>query len=299
MQTFRAMNTDVAVAAPTLDDAKEHQLAERIASLFAETERRFSRFRNDSELARLNRATEPIAVSGELMELLCAARRHVLETDGVFDPAIGAALCAAGYDRSFSPGALDRGAPIAPAVRARFADVALDERARRVRRSPHVQLDFGGFLKGRTIDRAAALAPATSMIDAGGDAVLRGGGLDGGGWLVDVEDPTDARRVLATLRLRDRAVATSAPNRRRWRAGGGAAHHLIDPRTGLPSTSNLAQVTVVAPTAEHADVLAKVAFLLGAVEGASLLEGRPGIAGVLVARDGSLRMVGELEVADA
>lgn len=299
MRTFRAMNTDVAVVAPTLDDAAEQQLADQVASVFAETERRFSRFCDDSELGRLNRASGPITVSRELMELLRAARDHVSDTGGLFDPAVGEALCAAGYDRSFSPGALDRGALATPVVRARFADVAIDEPARRVRRPPHVQLDFGGFLKGRTADRAAALAPATSMIDAGGDAVLRGGGLDGGGWLVDVEDPTDAHRVVATLRLRDRAVATSSPNRRRWHAGGGVAHHLIDPRTGRPSASNLLQVTAVAPTAEHADVLAKVAFLLGPADGARLLDGRPGIGGVLVACDGSVRIVGELEAADA
>jgi thiamine biosynthesis lipoprotein len=299
MRTFRAMNTDISVAAPTLDDAAEQQLAEQVASLFAETERRFSRFCDDSELGRLNRATGPITVSRTLMELLRAARDHVNDTGGLFDPTIGAALCAAGYDRSFAPGALDRGALVTPVVRARFADVAIDEPARRVRRPRHVQLDFGGFLKGRTADRAAALAPATSMIDAGGDAVLRGGGLDGRGWLVDVEDPTDARRVVATLRLRDRAVATSSPNRRRWRAGRGVGHHLIDPRTGLPSASNLAQVTAVAPTAERADVLAKVAFLLGAADGARSLDGRPGIGGVLVAGDGVVRMVGELELAHA
>jgi len=299
MRTFRAMTTDVSVVAPTLDDAAEHQLAEQVACLFAETERRFSRFCDDSELGRLNRAAGPITVSRELMALLCAAREHVNDTGGLFDPAIGQALCAAGYDRSFGPGALDRGAGASPAVRACFAELAIDEPALRVRRPRHVQLDFGGFLKGRTADRAAALAPATSMIDAGGDAVLRGGGLDGGGWLVDVEDPSDARGVVATLRLRDRAVATSSPNRRRWRAGGGVAHHLIDPRTGLPSASDLAQVTAVAPSAEHADVLAKVAFLLGAADGARWLDGRRGVGGVLVARDGTVRIVGELEPVDA
>jgi thiamine biosynthesis lipoprotein len=299
MRTFRAMSTEVAVAAPTLDDAAEQQLAQQVASLFAEAERRFSRFRQDSELGQLNHATGAITVSRELMELLCATRRHVAETGGLFDPAIGAALRAAGYDRSFSAGRLDRGASVVPVLRARFADVEIDERSRRVRLPPHVQLDFGGFLKGRTVDRAAALAPAIAMIDAGGDAVLRGAGPDGAGWLVEIEDPGDARRVLATLRVRDRAVATSAPNRRRWRAGAGIAHHLIDPRTSLPSTSDLAQVTVVAPTAERADVLAKAAFLLGTTDGARFLARRPGIGGALVAWDGSLRFVGELEVADA
>ena len=298
MWTFRAMNTDVAVAAPTLDDRAEQELALRIAAMFAETERRFSRFLHDSELGQLNRATDPITVSPELMELLCDARRHVAETEGLFDPTIGAALRAAGYDRTFCAGALDRDASATAAVRAGYADLILDESARRVSRPPHLHVDLGGFLKGRTVDRAAALAPSPAMIDAGGDAMLRGAGTDETGWLVDIEDPGDPRRVLVTLHIRDRAVATSAPNRRRWRTGEATSHHLIDPRTGTPASSDLAQVTAVAPTAERADVLAKVAFLLGAADGARLLDA-PDLGGVLVARDGSVRVVGDLEVTDA
>ena len=298
MWTFQAMTTAVAIAAPTLTDRAERSLARAIASLFAETERRFSRFRDDSELAQLNRATAPVVVSSELMALLCAARRHAEATDGLFDPTIGAALRAAGYDRSFASAALDRGTPATPAAPARFSELGLDEAACRVTRPPHVQIDLAGFLKGRTVDRAAALAPALAMIDAGGDAVLQGAGPDGDGWLVDVEDPADPARVLLSLRLRDRAVATSAPNRRRWRRGTGTAHHLIDPRTGTPAVSGLAQVTAVAPTAERADVLAKVAFLLGEAEGARLLAA-PGLGGVLVSGDGTVRVVGDLEVAHA
>jgi thiamine biosynthesis lipoprotein len=299
MYAFRAMTTEIAIAAPTLDPVEERQLAHQIARLFDETERRFSRFLADSELGRLNRATGPVVVSRELMELLCAARCHVDETGGLFDPAIGAALGAAGYDRSFSPGTLDRAAPIAPVPRARYAELVLDPPARLVHRPPHLAIDLGGFLKGRTVDCAAALAPPLAMIDAGGDAMLRGDGPNGTGWLVEIEDPTDARRVVATLRLRDRAVATSAPNRRRWRAGATDAHHLIDPRTAEPSRSDLAQVTVVATTVERADVLAKVVFLLGAAEGARRLDREDGLGGALIARDGSVRLVGDVEVADA
>ncbi|HET9992563.1 MAG TPA: FAD:protein FMN transferase [Kofleriaceae bacterium] len=292
------MNTAVTVAAPTLDDPAELRLANAIAAMFADTEQRFSRFLHDSELSQLNRATEPITVSPEMMELLRTARQYVAQTGGVFDPTIGAALRAAGYDRSFSPGALDRASPVTPRVHGDFAELVLDEHACRVLRPPHLYVDLGGFLKGRTVDRAAAIAPPLAMVDAGGDAVLRGAGVDHRGWLVDIEDPTDPDRSLLTLRLRDRAVATSAANRRRWRAGKGTAHHLIDPRTGTPAVSDLVQVTAIAPTAERADVLAKVAFILGANDGARLLGG-PDLGGVLIARDGSVRIVGDLEVEDA
>lgn len=298
MWTFEAMNTTVTVAAPTLADHAEQQLANEIEALFAETEQRFSRFRDDSELSELNRATEPITVSREMMELLRDAKRYVAETRGVFDPTIGEALRGAGYDRSFTPGAFDRESPITATARTAFAELVLDEHTCRVLRPRHVYVDLGGFLKGRTVDRAAAISPPLSMVEAGGDARVCGAGVDDRGWLVDIEDPTDQDRCLLTLRVRDRAVATSAANRRRWRAGAGTAHHLIDPRTGAPAVSDLVQVTALAPTAERADVFAKVAFLLGADEGARLLTG-PELGGVLIARDGSVRLVGDLEVEHA
>ena len=292
MWTFRAMNTEVTIVAPLAADAAG------IARLFADTERRFSRFREDSELSLLNRATEPIVVSPELLELLLAARRHHVETRGLFDPTIGAALVAAGYDRSFAPGILDRDEHAAAPTPER-AELEIDEHARRVTRPASLQIDLGGFLKGRTVDRAATMLPAPALVDAGGDIRLRGDGVNGGGWLVEIEDPFDARATVATLRVRDRAVATSAPNRRRWRVGGQLAHHLIDPRTRAPSLSDLAQATIVAPTAERADVMAKVVFFLGASEGVRFVARHAELGAVLVTRTGGLRIVGNVEVADA
>lgn len=299
MWTFDAMGTEVTVAVPLLSDDQEQHVASRVAALFADTERRFSRFRDDSELAALNRAHGPQRVSAEMIEVLMAAGRHVSATDALFDPTIGAALCAAGYDRSYAPGQLDRPERGSAPQRARFTDLSIDAAARSVERPPHVHLDFGGFLKGRTVDRAGALTPSPAIIDAGGDAALIGAGSDGAGWIVDIEDPDAENAVLLTLRVADRAVATSAANRRRWRLGRTVAHHLIDPRTGEPARTDLAQVTVLAPTVERADVLAKVAFLRGARDAAAWLSSHADVAAVLVERNRAIHVIGDLEVEHA
>lgn len=293
MWTFRAMNTEVTVAAPELTDDAERRLARSVEQLFRDTERRFSRFAPDSELARLNRADRPMTVSDELLALLVRARAHAVATDGIFEPAVGAAMRAAGYDRSFAPGALDRDAAPAPAPTppASIDMLEIDEARCRVTRPPHVQIDLGGFLKGLTIDRAAALTTAVVMVDAGGDAALRGAPPGEPGWTVEIEDPHDPARTLGTVVVRDQAVATSAANRRRWRRGAEAMHHLIDPRTRAPARTDVEQATVFAPTAELADVMAKVAFVLGADAAARQLARRY-LGGVLVLRGGAIRTVG-------
>lgn len=299
MGRFRAMGTDVTVLAPHASERDEAVITGLVAALFEDAEQRFSRFRVDSELSAVNRADGPLRVSRPMLETLLAARSSVARTRGLFDPTVGAALIAAGYDRSFAPGALDRDDSPAWPSRARFDEVLIDAAAGVVLRPAHVQIDLGGFVKGRTADAAARLVEGVAAIDAGGDAVLQGDGPEGDGWLVDVEDPRDADRALLTLRLRNCAVATSAPNRRRWRAGQRAMHHLIDPRTGRPATTDLAQATVVAPCAAEAEALAKAVFLLGAREGARLLAAQPECAGVLVEGAGEVHRVGELEVCDA
>jgi thiamine biosynthesis lipoprotein len=295
MWTFRAMNTEIAVAAPELSDRAERELAREVEDLFRETERRFSRFLPSSELAQLNRADGPITVSCELLELLLCARAHAMDTEGTFEPAVGAAMRASGYDRSFAPGELDRDAPPRSARRASIAILDIDEEHRRVARPPHVEIDLGGFLKGRTADRAAVLASGAVIVDAGGDAVLRGAPPGCAGWTVEIEDPRDPALTIGTLVVRDRAVATSAANRRRWRRGAQRMHHLIDPRTHAPAQTDVAQATVIAPTAELADVMAKVAFVLGADRAAPELD-RRGLSAVLVLQNRAIRTVGAVEL---
>jgi thiamine biosynthesis lipoprotein len=295
MFTFRCMNTDVQVFAEGPDS---EDLAHRVAATFWQAERRFSRFRPDSELSWLNRQTGPVAVSSELFAMLLRARRYMEPTDGLFDPGVGATLSAQGYDRSFAPGRLDREHAASVPRRGSFVEVALHADRCVVTRPDHVQIDLGGLVKGATVDAAADLLPASGAIDAGGDAVFRGRDSTGEPWLVDVEDPTDAVRTLATLTVSQGAVATSAPNRRRWRVGATTAHHLIDPRTQASATSDLLQATVLAPTAELADVLAKTAYLLGAREGRAFLERQPAVGGLLVPRDGAPQPVGNIEIVE-
>ena len=295
MWAFRAMNTDVAVAAPDLSDGAEHDLAVAVEQLFRETERRFSRFLPDSEVAQLNRADGPITVSADLLDLLIRARTHAIETGGIFDPGVGAAMQANGYDRSFAPGALDRDEAASAAPYASVAMLEIDDVHHQVARPPNVQIDFGGFLKGLTADRAAALATGAVIVDAGGDAVLRGAPAGEAGWTVEIEDPHDAARTIGSMIVRDLAIATSAANRRCWRRASRVMHHLIDPRTSAPAQTDLIQATVLAPTAEMADIMAKVAFVLGSDDATRELE-RRALNAVLVLRDGMIRTVGTVEL---
>ena len=285
--SFRAMGTRVEVV---LDMAPGPDAVLALASVEAEFERLeglLSRFRPDSELARLNAEGELEAGDDLLavVELALAARE---QTGGRFDPTIHDALVAAGYDRSFDllPDAGPDTSPFGPARGGGRVGVS----GRRLSLAPGVRLDLGGIGKGYAVDRAVSqLAPlAPCLVNAGGDLAVAGVPASGV-WPVGIETPAGP----LTLGLATGALATSGRDRRRWRTGGEERHHLIDPATGRPADSDLLTVTVAAASAVEAEVLAKALFLAGE-EAAAAEADALGIPALLVAADGRVRFAGGL-----
>ena len=284
------MNSDVELVTGAPDAARRLERACRWLTAF---EARFSRFRSDSELSRLNaHAGEPFRASPLLFELVRVALELARRSDGRFDPTVLGSMVAAGYDRSFEL--------IGSGVRVRtrggftpqvsWRDVELAAGRRVVRLPAGVGLDLGGIGKGWAVDRLARMLGRPSLVNGGGDVFASGRPPDGPAWLVGVENPLRPDEDLLMLRAVDHGIATSSSLRRRWRSGDAVLHHLIDPRTGRPSGSDAVQVTVIAPSTLIAEYHAKVALLLGAAAGLDYLDRLPDIEGIVVRADGALLM---------
>lgn len=281
-----------------------------LEALVHEDERRWSRFRDDSEVARIDAAAgRPTEVSPETAELLRLALDARAASGGRFDPLLGAQIRAAGYDRSFDR--IDRGSIIvtSSARSATAEPVSLDVTADGgvLHLPAGARLDLGGIAKGHTADRvvAAALAAGAAGVCAnvGGDLACAGDSADGSGWWASVDHRPDT-----VIGLAAGGVATSTTTRRRWSvltssAGSGQpgrppsveeAHHLLDPATGRPARTDVSSATVVAPTAALAEVLAKVVVLAPVVEATQLLA-RHRAAGVATSADGEVRHLGPIE----
>ncbi len=255
------MGTGVTVLGPGACAPAFEAAALSVEVVFAREEDRFSRFRGDSELARVNAAGGWwVAVSPGFEALTRLALEQAAATDGLFDPTVLGAVVAAGYDRDFDEvlaGA--RGALHPPQPCGRWRDVEV--RAGAVRLPRGVGLDFGGIAKGHTADLAAHTAVSEglpwALVSAGGDLRIAG---DAPPIEVGIEDPGDAEATAARVTLTSGALATSSVTRRAWGEG---LHHVIDPRTGAPSDATTLQATVWAPTCAEAEVLATWALLTG------------------------------------
>lgn len=256
---FRAMGTDVSLYGPDVDAFDEALAA--IKCVFETEERRFSRFRDDSELTAVNRlAGRWVPVSSPFERVVRLALDHASATSGLFDPTVLHALMAAGYDQDFDEvlaGA--RGALHPPEPCGRWNEVQVRPGA--VRLPSEVGLDLGGIVKGWTVDLAAAEALDAglgwALVAAGGDLAMVG---DAPVLEIPMEDPETLERPMATLRLDRGALATSSVAKRTW---GPDLHHVIDPRTGAPLRSDTVQATVWAPMCAEAEVLATWALLRG------------------------------------
>ncbi len=233
-------------------DASEDDLSAAVADTYA-FERQLTRFDPSSELSRFNNAAgKRTAVSPLLAELLHVALDAYVLSDGLVNAACLPALVAAGYDRTIGEvqrrGSAPRRNDAAPLP---ALPGVLDLGTGWARLAPRSAIDLGGVGKGWLADRLCERFD-NAVVNLGGDLRVRGGGPDGAGWSVALCDES-------IVSARNAGIATSGTLGRRCLGG----HHLIDPRTGTPSTTDVTSISVVADTAVRAEVLAKTACLLG------------------------------------
>ncbi len=270
--TVRAMASDVTIhGAPGCQG--DHRVRDALG-VFSEIDRSCSRFDPASPLSRVNQRSDRWhRVPPTLFRAVREAHDAYQRSRGRFDPRILRDLVGLGYDRSLP---FETGAVATSGTRVSRAHPQPWRPRFRGGRAPELHvggqpIDLGGIGKGLALRWAGQrLTPSVEryLIDAGGDCLCRGGGPDGNGWRIGVEDPRGGKDPLAVVEVRDRACATSSVRLRRWRSRGRTVHHLLDPRTGRPGGAGLLAVTAIHSDPAAAEVLTKVLFL----------QGRPGIA---------------------
>jgi thiamine biosynthesis lipoprotein len=286
-ERFHAMGTsmELLLEAPDAPDARA-----RLGAARAEIERLealLSRFRPDSELSQLNHARR-MRVGPDLARVLSAALKLRQRTGGRFDPTLGRAIMACGYDRSFE-GIADDERPLGDSAGGDGA-VFVDTASGWVELGAGVDVDLGAIAKGDAADRACAILAwaGPSLVNAGGDIVVSGPRHEEP-WPVAVATP----RGRLVLNLETGALATSGTDRRRWWRAGQQHHHALEPSCGRSAATDVTRATAVACTGAEADALATALVIAGA-SGACSLADQWGVPAVLVDGEGDVRFAGGL-----
>ncbi|MEJ5914365.1 FAD:protein FMN transferase [Pseudokineococcus sp. 1T1Z-3] len=280
------------------DPAAPDRAARLVADRLAAVDAACSRFRPDSELARAEEAGGAVEVTPLLADLVATALTAAARTDGDVDPTLAAALDALGYDRDWAELGTSAGVPVrVPRPRPRpasgWGDVELDGRVLRV--PAGLRLDLGATAKERAADLAAAdVAERLGvgvLVALGGD-IATAGPAPHGGWKVRVQDDgPEGPGPATTVRLAaGGALATSSTRSRTWTTGTRRAHHLLDPRSGLPVQAVWATASVAAASCVEAGTASTAALVRGHA-GAAWLAAL-GLPARLVTDGGRVELVG-------
>ena len=232
-----------------------------------------SRFRDDSELARLNElaGNGPQPISPLFANLLAAALRAARLTGGDVDPTCGRALAGLGYDRDFAQlGQTDiapgHTRPVGPVPG--WHKVHLDSAGRAAWLERGVQLDLGATAKAWAADRCAQVIAdelgCGILVSLGGDIAVAGPAPDDG-WPIRVTDDHAAPPSAPgqTVAISAGGLATSSTTVRTWRVGGQQVHHIIDPSTGQSARSCWRTVSVAAGSCTDANTASTAAIIRG------------------------------------
>jgi thiamine biosynthesis lipoprotein len=237
-------------------------------------ERRYSRFRADSVLAEINRVSAKggsLEVDEETASLLDYAFACHRKSRGLFDITTGVLRKVWNF-----PGFQ---VPEAAEIERLLAFVGLEKViwTRPLLSFPiaGVELDFGGICKEYAADRAAAICSeggaSCGFVNLGGDINVFGPRPDGTPWPVHIRDPRTTDRSYAVIYLSKGGLATSGDYERCVTFGQKRYSHILNPRTGWPS-SGLSSVSVVAETCLLAGSVASLAMLMG-LDGPAWLSG--------------------------
>ena len=227
-----------------------------------------SRFRDDSELSRLNAGAGcETPVSADLFEAIEVALAMAEATGGLVDPTVGVAMGRLGYDRDFSevlPG-VDGHLPPAQAVPG-WRCVSVDPGRRVVGLPEDTALDLGATAKALAADRAAATIHRRLgcgvLVSLGGDAAVAGP-APAGGFAIGIADTCTSPIASEAVGISSGGLASSGIGVRQWRLGTHQVHHILDPATCLPSAPCWRTVSATAATCVQANAASTAAIVRG------------------------------------
>lgn len=256
---------------------RQVEMEKLLKNFYFQKEGIFSRFDKKSELSRLNSSLLKFnPASYDIIETARHSLKYYEKSRGYFDPRIIEKLESVGYETSFDKIISEEAVKLQSDKSEEIKSSLRDDLAiRDLKICFGRRMDFSGLAKGYITDKAAEMLAEKGfrnfLVDSGGDMRVLGRDQSGENWKISLEGVSEGS-LLFELSDGFRGIATSGISRRKWQIGLRRFHHLINPKKLDEFNFDLKSVTVVAKSAEEADVWAKVLFLMGKKEGLEFSE---------------------------
>lgn len=259
---FRAMASPCEVCIDGLSPRAAEIAAQEVAHEVARIETKYSRYRSDSIVSRINATAggESITVDEETLSLLQFAQSLARESDGLFDMTSGVLRRVWDFRTGKFPDAEALTATLALIGSDRLILNGFEVRLAQV----GMEIDFGGFGKEYAADRAAAILSAQGVrhgfVNLGGDLRAVGPKQSGEPWSIGIAHPRDPENTIASISLASGALATSGDYERFFERDGKRYCHILNPKTGWPVT-HWQSMSILAPVCTAAGAIATIAML--------------------------------------
>ena len=264
--------TRVEILIAGLDEAQARPAAAAVLREFDRLHRTYHAWQA-SELSEFNTAIaagKSQSVTPEMAALIADAQRLSKAGDGLFDPGIGGLIRLWGFQSDEFKAALPNPEALAAwrAAKPSMADLQIED-GQVSSTNRQLAIDFGGYLKGVALDRAAAIlrdqGVSNALINIGGNVMVLGT-KNGQRWRVGIQHSRQPG-PLATVELDDgEAIGTSGDYQRFFELDGKRYCHLLDPRSGEPVTHTQALTVLVTPRSSAgtlSDAASKPLFISG------------------------------------
>lgn len=261
---FRAMASPCEIILDHDDFVSASRQTEAAATEALRIEQKFSRYRDDNIIHRINTANgQPVTVDEETARLIdFAVMLHGL-SDGLFDITSGVLRRAWKFDGSNKvPDAATINAllPLVGWQHVQWQNPVITLPA-------GMEIDLGGVGKEYAVDRVfnllAGMTDAALLVNFGGDLRARGPRRDGSAWQIGIETPDRDNTAAETLSLVNGALATSGDARRFLLKDGVRYSHILNPTTGWPVQGGPRSATLLAADCVQAGMLATLTLLAG------------------------------------
>lgn len=240
----------------------------QIDSLFQVINKSMSTYISDSDISKLNR-NESNEIDDHFIRVFEESKRIFIETQGVFDPTIGAVVNAWDFGPEGKIANID-----SLKIDSLMLNVGFDKVKRADRRIFKPQgtfIDFNAIAKGYGVDVIAQFLKDKNIADY---LVEIGGEINASGinsekqkpWKVGVERPQfdGTQSILKAISIKNEAMATSGTYRKfKTDENGNRYSHIIDAKTGYPSKTNLLSISVIADNCMTADAYATAFKAMG------------------------------------
>ncbi len=261
---FNAMGTPCDLQLFANSHAQAKKVADAAIADVGRLEKRYSRYREDSFLSKINRVAGvggSINVDVETAKLLDYAATCHQQSDGLFDITSGVLRRLWRFDSGQLPDEQQ--------LHALLAQIGWHKLRWQAPRLTFLQagmeLDFGGIVKEYAVDRVAGLCKAAGIhhgvVNLGGDINIIGPRPDGEAWRIGIRHPRQPQALLTTVALRHGAMASSGDYERCLIIDGIRYGHVFNPKTGWP-VKQLAAVSVVGDFCVVAGSAATIAMLM-------------------------------------